>query len=98
MDLEKKSAELQQNHNRKIVRGFLIWVFLYGFIVMNLGTQLIYFLVHYISYLLCSENCSIGWDLYARNLPQRLIFSSILAPLVFSAVWGIWYWRVGKIV
>ena len=81
---------MERESEGKVLKSAITWIVGYGFIIMNLGVQLMYFLVHYISYLSCTINCEVEWDLYAHNLTRRLIFTSIFASPVFAIAWVFW--------
>ena len=73
------------------LRSLFVWVVFYGFVVCNLGSQLIYLLVTVIGWVTCTEYCYLIWPRYLSEAPQRLLWSSVFAPIVFFIAWVIGY-------
>jgi len=73
------------------LRSLFVWVVFYGFVVCNLGSQLICLLVTVIGWVTCTEYCYLIWPRYLSEAPQRLFWSSVFAPIVFFIAWVIGY-------
>ena len=80
----------------EIIRSFSKWVFLYGYVVCNLGTQIMYFVIAYVDCISCSNDCSASSERLWHDTFYRLVFVSALTFVVFPAAWFFCYWRAKK--
>lgn len=84
---------MRNRESWKPIREFVTWVFVYGFIMMNLATQIIYLAINFFAYMLCSANCSSIMESYFRYAPERLLFGSIFGLIVGFVIFLVSYWR-----